>query len=159
MILGIINTITHGRLTKQFMSGNWSGMIDTIKNLNTHSIQAEVILMGIILIIISGITILTRCMGAINEEKRMKTWDDLLMTGMKIEKIAASKMWSILQASGLFIVSYAVPLLVFSIIVGPGSVVATSICFLITWAVVYFAAEIGIGISLADAQKEVIRRR
>ncbi|MFT3881479.1 MAG: hypothetical protein QM703_17660 [Gemmatales bacterium] len=89
----------------------------------------------------------------------MKTWDDLLMTGMRVDKIASSKMWGIVQASMLFIASYALPLLVFSFMGGPGSVIATIICLMITLTVVYFAAEIGMGISLSGSEKELNRRR
>ena len=159
MILGIINNLTHGRLLQLLMSLDWKGVYRTFETLNSHSIQGEVILMGIILIIFSGITVITRCAGAITEEKRMKTWDDLLMTGMRVDKIATSKMWGIVQASILFVCSYSLPLLLFSFFGGTGSVVATVICFIITWAVVYFAAEIGMGISLSGSEKEIERRR
>jgi hypothetical protein len=159
MILGIINTLTHGRLTQDVFARRWNGVYQIFANLHNYSVQAEVILMGIILIVFSGITIITRCAGAISEEKRMKTWDDLLMTGLRVDKIATSKMWGIVQASMLFIASYALPLLVFSIFGGPGCVVATVICVMITLAVVYFAAEIGMGISLSGSEKELSRRR
>lgn len=159
MILGIINNVTHGRLAYSTFSRNWEGVYHIFASLHHYSVQGEVILMGIILIVITGITIITRCAGAITEEKRMKTWDDLLMTGMRVDKIATSKMWGIVQASLLFIASYALPLIVFSVFGGPGSVVATVVCLMITLAVVYFAAEIGMGISLSGSEKELSRRR
>lgn len=159
MILGIINNLTHGRLSYFAFSGNWAKVHEIFASLQSHSVQGEVILMGIILILFSGITTLTRCAGAITEEKRMKTWDDLLMTGMRVDKIATSKMWGIIQASILFIGSYALPLFVFSFLGGPGCVVAAIVCLMITPAVVYFAAEIGMGISLSGSEKELNQRR
>ncbi|HQR09256.1 MAG TPA: hypothetical protein PLN21_20710 [Gemmatales bacterium] len=159
MILGIINNLTHGRLAYDVFSRDWNGVYHIFGTLQSHSVQGEVILMGVILILFASITILTRCAGSITEEKRMKTWDDLLMTGMRVDKIAASKMWGIVQASMLFIASYALPLLAFSFLGGPGCVVAAVICLMITPAVVYFAAEIGMGISLSGSEKELNRRR
>ena len=88
-------------------------MIKIFENLSPGSMQGEVVLMGVLLIIFAGITIFTRCAGAITEEKRMKTWDDLIMTGTRIDKIAHSKMWGILQASILYVCAYTIPLLSF----------------------------------------------
>ncbi len=159
MIIGIINNMTHGRLVYSFTRGEWSNLIKVFQNLNAGSMQGEVVLMGVLLIFFAGITIFTRCAGAITEEKRMKTWDDLVMTGTRIDKIAASKMWGILQASILYVCAYTIPLLLFSFLGGIGSVASTIICFMLTWLVIYFAAEIGMGISLSSSEKPVKRSR
>jgi len=159
MIIGIINNMTHGRVVYLFTRGEWSNLISVFQHLNPGSMQGEVVLMGVLLIIFAGVTIFTRCAGAISEEKRMKTWDDLMMTGTSIDKIATSKMWGIVQASSLYICAYTLPLLLFSIFGGAVCVVTTFICFAITWLVVYFAAVIGIGISLSTAEKPLKRSR
>ena len=115
--------------------------------------------MGVILIIFAGGTIFFRCMGAISEEKRMKTWDDLIMTGTRIDQMASSKMWGILQASILFVLCYSAPYFAFSLLGGTGSLTAAIITFLTAWLVMYGAAEIGMGISLSSAEKDSVRRR
>lgn len=159
MILGIVNNMTHGRMVYLFTHGEWNNLVLLFQRLNAGTLQGEVILMGVILIVFSTVTIYTRCAGAITEEKRMKTWDDLLMTGLRIDSIAASKMWGILQASILFIASYTLPLLVFSFFGGIGCVISTIVCVVITAFGVYFAAEIGMGVSMSSAEKPLRRSR
>ena len=115
--------------------------------------------MGVMLIIFAGGTILIRSAGSIAEEKRLNTWDDLLMTGTRIDSMASSKMWGILQASVLFVLCYSLPYFLFSILGGASSLAVASVCFVINWLVMYGAAEIGMGISLSNAEKEAVRRR
>lgn len=159
MILGIVNNLTHGRMLYFTFRGEWGSLFDLFMRINYHSILGEVILMGIILIIFAGGTIFFRCAGAIIEEKRMKTWDDLVMTGTPISQMARSKMWGILQASLLFVLCYTIPFVAFSVLGRESSIVAAVITVGITWVVMYGAAEIGIAISLSSAEKEVVRRR
>lgn len=159
MILGIVNNLTHGRLMQSVFSGQWDTVVQIFQRLNQNSIHGEVILMGVMLIIFAGGTILIRSAGSIAEEKRLKTWDDLLMTGTRIDSMASSKMWGILQASVLFVLCYSLPYFLFSILGGAGSLAVASICFVINWLVMYGAAEIGMGISLSNAEKEAVHRR
>ncbi|HMP17924.1 MAG TPA: ABC transporter permease subunit, partial [Gemmatales bacterium] len=110
MIGGIINNSTQGRLVQHFMRMEWTEFVGIFYRLSPTTIANETILMGVILIFFAGITVLVRSAGAISEEKRMKTWDDLLMTAIPVQQIATQKMWGIIQASILFIFCYALPL-------------------------------------------------
>ncbi len=154
MIGGIINNNTQGRLVSHFFRMEWDYFFGIFTRLSPTMVANETILMGIILIFFTGITILIRCAGSISEEKRMKTWDDLLMTAIPVQEIASQKMWGIMQASTLFIVCYSIPLFIFASLGGWEGLTPAFITFGITWVVVFIAGNIGMAMSLGSVQYE-----
>lgn len=152
MIGGIINNNTQGRLVYHFFKFEWNHFFGIFQRLSPTMVANETILMGVILIFFTGITILVRCAGAISEEKRMKTWEDLLMTAIPVQEIASQKMWGIMQASTLFIVCYSVPLFAFASLGGWDGLTPALICFGITWLVVFIAGNVGMAMSLGSVQ-------
>lgn len=150
MIGGLINTTTHGRFAQLLLQLKWNEALVIVSRLSKSAIESDTILMGVILILFSGITILIRCAGSLNEEKRMKTWDDLQMTAIPVRDIANSKMWGILQASLFYIVCYALPMLAFSLLAGKQGYLPAIITIGLALFVVFIAANIGMGMSLAS---------
>lgn len=153
MIGGIVNNITQGRLVYLLLRFQWGEIVQLFNRLSLNAIEREVTLMGVILIVFSAITVFMRCSGTINEEKRMKTWDDLLMTAIPVRQIARSKMWGIIQASTLFILCYFVPVFLFALLGGWRAVYPAAVTFVITWPVVIVAAWLGISMSLVSEGK------
>ncbi|MBL8822785.1 MAG: ABC transporter permease subunit [Planctomycetia bacterium] len=150
MIGGIVNNITQGRLVYHLIRLQWRELLQLFQRLSLNAIEREVTLMGVILIVFAAITVFLRSMGTINEEKRMKTWDDLLMTAIPVRSIATSKMWGIIQASTLFILCYFVPVFLFALLGGRQAVYPAAVCLVIVWPVVIIAAWLGINFSLAS---------
>ncbi|MFO0811681.1 MAG: hypothetical protein U0796_00575 [Gemmatales bacterium] len=159
MIGGLVNSGSHGQLVQYLMRFNLSDAWQLVHRLNGERLQSDVILMGVILIFFAAITVLVRCAGAISEEKRLKTWEDLLMTGIPVEQIARSKMWGILRASWLFICCFALPWMLFACLDGWDGLRTALILFGITWLVVLLAAYIGIGMSMSSQEFSPMRAR
>jgi hypothetical protein len=51
-----------------------------------------------------------RCGNSITEEKRRKTWEDLLLTALPLEEIKRGKKWGVLQATVPYLVAYSLPM-------------------------------------------------
>ena len=148
MIGGLINSSSHGGFVRMITHLQWGDAWQYLTRLNQQRLQSDVMLMGGLLVVFAGVTVLVRCAGAISEEKRLKTWDDLLMTAIPVEEIARSKMWGIMQASWLYIVSFSVPWLAFAMLGGWELLQIALIFFGAAWVAVFIGGQVGIGISL-----------
>lgn len=116
-------------------------------NRDAERCVGEVVIMGIVILVLGPLVMLVRCAGAIAEEKRRKTWDDLLITPLDMEEILAGKLWGVLRAGTEYLVLYAVPYLVFSQLGNVPGVVIAVVFVIVTWFAMLTAATIGMGYS------------
>jgi hypothetical protein len=146
-VLATINMQSHGLLLQHFLHGQWSLVRYQLQHFNTDSIPGETIVMGVILLFLSGITVLVRCAGAVSEEKRRKTWDDLLMTGTDVGEMIESKRLGILDAAIPYVILYGLPILVYGMFGGPAGIAAAVVPCFFTIVVVYGASFVGVSMS------------
>jgi hypothetical protein len=148
MIGGLINSSSHGEFVRLLMRFNWSEAWSYVQRHTDERMYSDVMLMGFLLVFFAGLTVFIRCAGTISEEKRLKTWDDLLMTAIPIREIVRSKRKGIIQASWLYIISFSVPWLAFACIGGWQLLGIALIFFALTWPAVFAGAYLGTAISL-----------
>jgi ABC-type Na+ efflux pump permease subunit len=67
-------------------------------------------LMGAALVVLGGLTVCVRCATSVIEEKRRKTWDDLMLTSLSYTEILQAKYQGILGAAVLPALAYCVPM-------------------------------------------------
>jgi hypothetical protein len=146
-VLATINMQTHGLLLQFFLHGQWSLMRYQLEHFNRDTVPSEALMMSVILLFLAGITVLIRCAGAVSEEKRRKTWDDLLMTGTDVAEMIESKRLGILDAAVPYVILYALPILGYGMFGGAAGIAATLFPFLVTIAVVYGASFLGVSLS------------
>lgn len=152
MIGGLVNSSSHGRFSNLLLRLKWDEAWQLLTRLSPTLVAGDTTLMGVILVLIAGITILIRTAGSLSEEKRMKTWDDLLMTAIPVNEIASAKMWGILQASIFYIFCYALPLFAFSLLGGQDAINAAILSIGVTVVVVFLAANLGMSMALASVK-------
>lgn len=156
-VLGLMNAATHGRITYHFLNGEWRTMVQNMMNINEQTIAGDVGLMGVMLIIFAGVTVLFRCAGAVTEERRRKTWDDLVMTGLPVDEIVRSKMWGVIQAAVPYLFIYAIPMFIYAGFYGPAilvGVVTLSIAVVVTLG----GAALGSGFAVSERERYDINR-
>jgi ABC-type Na+ efflux pump permease subunit len=90
----------------------------------------EVSLMGFVLLLGGSIVVGVRCGTSISEEKRRKTWEDLILTSLSVKEIAQDKRWGILQATVPYVIVYMVPMFAMSAI-GRGAAIGWAIAWVI----------------------------
>ncbi len=95
----------------------------------SDTLVVEVSVMGGVLLLLSALAVGVRCGTSISEEKRRKTWEDLLLTACTPEEIVKSKRWGILQAMVPHLIVYSMPMFALASLGGLGVVLIAS-CWL-----------------------------
>lgn len=75
-------------------------------------------LMGAFLLILTSATVGLRCGGSIAEEKRRKTWEDLILTPMTLGEILRGKYEGVMRAAVLPVAVYSLPMFALSALGG-----------------------------------------
>jgi ABC-type Na+ efflux pump permease subunit len=109
--------------------------------------------MGLMLVLMAPLVAGIRCAGSITEEKRRKTWEDLVMTPLSVASIAASKRAGVLQSTRRYLVAYAVPMFALAALGGDPAVIIAIIWLFVTCLLVLGAAFMGTGIA-ASTERE-----
>jgi ABC-type transport system involved in multi-copper enzyme maturation permease subunit len=108
------------------------------------AIAESVWVMGLVFILLADLLLLVRCMTSVAEEKRRKTWDDLLLTAQSFREITNGKMWGILQATVPFILAFALPVCLLAAVGGPKAICIAALWIIVPCVIVFGAALIGI---------------
>jgi ABC-type transport system involved in multi-copper enzyme maturation permease subunit len=74
-------------------------------------VASEISAMGVILVLAAILVVGARCASSIAEEKRRKTWEDLLLTALTLDEIVRSKRVGVIQAALPYLVMYALPMI------------------------------------------------
>jgi ABC-type transport system involved in multi-copper enzyme maturation permease subunit len=129
----ILSVTALDALTPGFMEalkqGEWIELWHMLNDISRpERIQGEVWTLGIVLLFLGGLTMAVRCGNSISEEKRRKTWEDLILTGISVEDIAKSKVRGIYLAILPHLFAYYLPMFVLAYSGGRQCIVlATSI--------------------------------
>jgi ABC-type transport system involved in multi-copper enzyme maturation permease subunit len=92
-----------------------------------------------------------RCSGAITGERERQTWEALLMTPLPTQHFIRGKLHGILAAGYPYLLAYAVPALVFSLLAGPWAVCWTVAGLGVTWLAMRFIGAVGLWCSVRAA--------
>jgi ABC-type transport system involved in multi-copper enzyme maturation permease subunit len=101
-------------------------------------------LQSILALLISSLVVGIRCSGTISGEREKQTWEALLLTPLTSKQLIGGKMWGILWASYLYLLSYAVPAVLLSGVGGVICLMKTAIWLAGTWLAMYFVGAAGI---------------
>jgi hypothetical protein len=134
-------------------AGDFTRVRDVLAGLEAERVIMEVIAMGLVLAVIGTVVVGVRCGGSIAEEKRRKTWDDLVLTPLPLEEIVRDKTAGVLHATIPYLAVYAVPMLLLGTLGGFIGIMTAVGCLIITWFAVSTAATVGMGISAAKEDR------
>ncbi len=129
------------------------GAWESLRRADPGRVEGHVHLMGIVLVLGSSIIIGVRCSNSISEEKRRKTWEDLIITPLARKQIMEGKRRGILFAAGPPLVAYALPLLGLAALTGATGILTAGVYLVIAGLSMIAAAYVGI--SWADSHEGI----
>lgn len=109
--------------------GDPSLLRDLFRRINLERVTEGVDALGVIFLLLAPLLVGVRCSTSISEEKRRKTWEDLLLTSLPLEEIVRGKKWGVLQAAIPHAFIYAVPVLALGSLTGVDGVSRTLLWF------------------------------
>lgn len=118
----LVGTAIDSSLARSFFpflrAGMWSEAFATLSKVNYDRTISELMVLGLSLCVIGGVTVAARSLNSVTEEKRRKTWDDLAITPRSVKEILTSKRKGIFDAALPHAVVYAVPMALLSALAG-----------------------------------------
>ena len=96
----------------------------------------------------SALLVAVRCLGSVTAERERKTWDALLLTPLSLEQLIRGKLWGIMLVGYVYLLAYAVPVLLLSLLAGPLAVFWTVVGLLTTLLAMYYLGAVGMWASV-----------
>jgi ABC-type transport system involved in multi-copper enzyme maturation permease subunit len=103
---------------------------------------------GIAVMLLASLVVGIRCSGAISGERERQTWEALLLTPLETRQLIRAKLWGIIGASYPYLLAYAVPALLLSLLGGPKAVFWTGIWLAVAWLAMFFVGAAGLWCSV-----------
>jgi hypothetical protein len=122
--------------------------IDGMANLFASSPHYGFLLQSVLAMFGFSLLVGIRCSSAITGEREKKTWEALLLTPLTARQLIRGKVWGIMGSSYLYLVAYAVPAVLLSLVGGIGSFFWTVVWLAVTWLAMYFVSAAGIWCSV-----------
>jgi len=105
-------------------------------------------LQGLVVMLLFGLVVGVRCSGAVTAEREKQTWEAVLLTPMSAKQLVHSKLWGVLSAMLWFLLAYATPALLLSMVGGLGALGWTVVWLATTVVAIYFIGAAGIWASV-----------
>lgn len=102
----------------------------------------EIVLFGGLLLFLAPATVAVRGASSIADEKRRKTWEDLILTPLPLEQIVASKRRGIQRAALPYVAAYSLPMLLLAFAAGPSAIALALGLIAATVVLVFVAARL-----------------
>jgi hypothetical protein len=131
---------------------------EALKNPYLSRLWEDIHIMGIALLVLGTLTAGLRCAGSIAEEKRRKTWDDLVLTPLALEEIVFDKWWGVVRASVPYLAIYALPMVALSSRGGAGGLALAATWLVTACVLIVLAAAAGMAVA-ADVAGVSARER
>src|SRR5262249_37452172 len=103
---------------------------------------------ALVVMLLASFVIGIRCSGAVCGERERQTWEALLLTPLETRQLIRAKLWGIIGASYPYLLAYAVPALLLSLLGGPKAVFWTGIWLAVTWLAMFFVGAAGLWCSV-----------
>lgn len=132
-----------GGLYALVREGHFDLAANRLRSLNTGRIWEGITTMGVILLFLGPIILGVRCSGSVAEEKRRKTWDDLLLTPLSLEEILRSKTLGVLQAAVMPLIAYTIPMFALGALVDVGGLFGVAVWVLVVAVAMIVGATFG----------------
>jgi ABC-type transport system involved in multi-copper enzyme maturation permease subunit len=138
--------------------GDFGTAYTMIQNPSKIRLWADLNLMGGALVVFGSIAVGVRCALSIAEEKRRKTWEDLILTPLTLGDIVIGKFVGIIAAAALPLAIYSLPMFALSTLSGLDGVEIATIWVAAACIVIPLVGWMGINLAaqqeLADSQVE-----
>ncbi len=152
LVFSALRDLTGRTLVPLFLSGDFGILWEKLARLRHPGLghdrlENEVIVMGVVLGVIGSLVVGVRSATSVREEKRRKTWEDLVLTSLSFSEIVEQKRNGILRATLPCLAMYMVPMLALSAL-GGGDLVFRAVIFVgFALFAIFLAAVVGAAIT------------
>src|SRR5262249_22858119 len=98
--------------------------------------------------LLASLVVGIRCSGAITGERERKTWEALLLTPLSAKQLIRGKLWGILGASYIYLLAYAAPAVVLSVLGGVMALLWVLLWLAVTVLAMYYIGAAGLWASV-----------
>jgi hypothetical protein len=138
------NYSTQKSLFLYLQQGNLVRAFESLQKAVPDRVHGNLIVMGLVLVAGGAIIVWVRCGNSVMEEKRRKTWDDLILTPLTQAEIMAGKRRGVLKAAVPALIAYALPMFGLAALGGSGGLLNAAMWVAIAIAAIVAAAFGGI---------------
>jgi ABC-type transport system involved in multi-copper enzyme maturation permease subunit len=103
---------------------------------------------GLVVMLLASLVVGIRCSGAITGERERQTWEALLLTPLSAQQLIRGKLWGIMGASYVYLLAYAAPALVLSVLGGVVSLFWVLLWLAVTVLAMYYIGAAGLWCSV-----------
>lgn len=103
---------------------------------------------GLTVMLLASLIVGIRCSGAITGERERKTWEAVLLTPLSAKQLIRGKLWGILGAGYIYLLAYAAPALVLSVLGGVMSLLWVLLWLAVTMLAMYYMGAAGLWASV-----------
>jgi ABC-type transport system involved in multi-copper enzyme maturation permease subunit len=140
-------------LYSSLQNGDIVGAYRSLRRVAPSRVEGHVHVMGVVFVLGAAIIIGVRCSNSISEEKRRKTWEDLILTPLTKAQIVGGKRRGILRAAGPPFVAYAIPMFGLAALTGASGLTVAAIWTFVAGLAMIAAAVIGM--SWAESNDQI----
>jgi ABC-type transport system involved in multi-copper enzyme maturation permease subunit len=103
---------------------------------------------GLVVMLLASLIVGVRCSGAVTGERERKTWEALLLTPLSAKQMIRGKLWGIMGASYVYLLAYAAPALVLSVLGGAMALMWVLLWLAVTVLAMYYVGAAGLWASV-----------
>lgn len=103
---------------------------------------------GMTAMLLASLIVGIRCSGAVTGERERKTWEALLLTPLSAKQMIRGKLWGILGAGYVYLLAYAAPAIVLSVLGGVMSLLWVLLWLAVTVLAMYYIGAAGLWASV-----------
>jgi ABC-type transport system involved in multi-copper enzyme maturation permease subunit len=103
---------------------------------------------GLLVMLLASLIVGVRCSGAVTGERERRTWEALLLTPLSAKQLIRGKLWGIMGASYVYLLAYAVPALVLSVLGGVMALLWVLLWLAVTVLAMYYIGAAGLWASV-----------
>ncbi|MGH7169161.1 MAG: ABC transporter permease subunit [Gemmataceae bacterium] len=103
---------------------------------------------GLMVMLLASLIVGIRCSGAVTGERERRTWEALLLTPLPAKQLIRGKLWGIMGASYVYLLAYAAPALVLSVLGGVMALLWVLLWLAVTVLAMYYLGAAGLWASV-----------
>jgi hypothetical protein len=103
---------------------------------------------GLLVMLLASLIVGIRCSGAVTGERERQTWEALLLTPLSAKQLIRGKLWGIMGSSYVYLLAYAAPALVLSVLGGILSLLWVLLWLAVTVLAMYYIGAAGLWASV-----------
>lgn len=145
-----VDNLTGDALSIVWETDDWGSLPKVFRRINQDKVPAAMAVMSGLLLVAGPLVVGVRCLNSTAEEKRRKTWEDLLLTPLTLDEIRRGKKLGVLSAALPYVAVYVAPFFGLATLGDCDAVVLALIIAVFTLVCMYLSAEIGMGLAATE---------